>query len=56
MSEFLSVFVGLDYHSSSVQVCVMDANGHMLLNRSCANEWRGFTAQWPHPDSQYEQT
>ena len=31
------VFVGLDYHMSFVQVCVMDPDGKMLLNRKCAN-------------------
>jgi len=35
-----TVFVGLDYHASSVQVCVMSGDGKMLLNRSCANDWR----------------
>ncbi len=34
-----SVFVGLDYHQGSVQVCVMDPNGEVLLNRRCRNEW-----------------
>ena len=38
------VFVGLDYHASSVQVCVMDADGNMLLNRKCANDWRAVVA------------
>ncbi len=31
------VFVGLDYHQSSIQVCVMDQSGHVLINRSCPN-------------------
>ncbi len=31
------VFVGLDYHSKSVQVCVMDANECVLANRRCGN-------------------
>jgi transposase len=35
----LAVFVGLDYHQDSVQVCVMDADGQMLLNRKVANSW-----------------
>jgi transposase len=34
------VFVGLDYHASSVQVCVMDSDQRVLLNRSCANTWQ----------------
>lgn len=32
-------FVGLDYHQDSVQVCVMDAEGHTLANRSVPNSW-----------------
>lgn len=35
-----TVFVGLDYHQDSVQVCVMDRSGTMLANRSCPNSWR----------------
>lgn len=38
--EKVSVFVGLDYHQASVQVCVMDRRGGVLANRSCANNWR----------------
>jgi len=38
------VFVGLDYHSGSVQVCVMDGQGKVLLNRSYANDWREIVA------------
>jgi transposase len=34
----LPVFVGLDYHQDSVQVCVLDANGRQLANRSVAND------------------
>jgi transposase len=34
------VFVGLDYHQDSVQVCVLDRDGRRLLNRSCPNDWR----------------
>jgi len=33
----LPVYVGLDYHQSSIQVCVMDAAGKVLVNRSCEN-------------------
>jgi transposase len=32
------VFVGLDYHQDSVQVCVVDGEGRTLGNRSVANE------------------
>jgi transposase len=34
------VFVGLDYHTASVQVCVLDRAGQVLLNQACANDWR----------------
>jgi transposase len=33
----IPVFVGLDYHQSSVQVCVMNSSGELLANQSCAN-------------------
>ena len=36
----VSVFVGLDYHNASVQVCVLNKRGELLVNRSCANAWR----------------
>ncbi len=32
------VFVGLDYHDRSVQVCVLDREGRVLANRSVAND------------------
>lgn len=32
-------FVGLDYHQDSVQVCVMDQRGQVLVNRSVGNRW-----------------
>ena len=35
-----TVFVGLDYHAQSVQVCVLDRQGKLLMNQSCANDWR----------------
>jgi transposase len=38
------VFVGLDYHASSVQVCVLAADETVLLNRKCANDWRAVVA------------
>jgi transposase len=34
----LPVYVGLDYHQDSVQVCVLDQAGKRLLNRSVAND------------------
>jgi transposase len=33
----VSVFVGLDYHSSSIRVCVLQEDGIELLNRNVAN-------------------
>lgn len=36
----LAVFVGLDYHQASVQVCVMNGAGEVLTNRKCPNDWR----------------
>lgn len=33
----VTVFVGLDYHQDSVQVCVMDADGLVRANRRCGN-------------------
>jgi len=34
-----TVFVGLDYHQGSVQVCVENQGGEVLLNRRCRNDW-----------------
>lgn len=36
----LPVYVGLDYHDSVVQVCVLDRNGTVLANRPCSNKLR----------------
>lgn len=36
--ENVPVFVGLDYHSKSVQVCVMDQSGKAVVNRRCGND------------------
>jgi len=32
------LFVGLDYHQDSIQVCVLNQQGDVLLNRSAAND------------------
>lgn len=32
------VFVGLDYHQDSIQVCVLNQQGDVLLNRSVGND------------------
>ena len=34
----VSLFVGIDYHKDSVQVCVMDDEGRVLGNRGCGND------------------
>ena len=34
----VTVYVGLDYHKDSIQVCTMDAAGKVLVNRSCRND------------------
>ncbi|MCA1843063.1 MAG: IS110 family transposase [Actinobacteria bacterium] len=36
----VQLYVGLDYHQDSVQVCVLDERGGVRLNRSVANDWR----------------
>jgi transposase len=38
------VFVGLDYHHTSVQVCILDREGKVLVNRPCKNDWQAITA------------
>ena len=35
--ESVRIFVGLDYHSGSVQACVVDAAGKVLLNSKRAS-------------------
>ena len=34
----VAVFVGLDYHQDSIQVCVLNQQGDVLLNRSVGND------------------
>jgi transposase len=34
----LPLFVGLDYHQDSIQVCVLNQRGDVLLNRSASND------------------
>lgn len=38
------VYVGLDYHTNSVQVCILDREGKVLANRPCKNDWQAITA------------
>lgn len=40
----IRVFVGLDYHQSAVQVCVMDASSRVLLNAPRSNDWQEIVA------------
>lgn len=41
----INVFVGLDYHHSFIQVCVMDLSGKMLANYRCPNSARELVTQ-----------
>lgn len=43
----VTIYVGLDYHQSSVQVCLMDREGRMLANRACSNSWGEIAACVP---------
>src|SRR5690349_3513600 len=36
----VAVFVGLDYHQDSVQVCALDRQGQQLGNRTVTNDWQ----------------
>lgn len=38
--DIVPVFVGLDYHEDSIQVCVLNGKGRVLLNRSFPNDVR----------------
>jgi len=38
MKNTMPVFVGLDYHQDSIQVCVLNQQGDLLLNRSARND------------------
>lgn len=40
-------FVGLDYHTRSVQVCVVDQSGTVLVNRRCGNSVAEIAAAVP---------
>jgi len=43
----ITVFVGLDYHQDSVQVCVMDGQGNQLINATRPNDWREIASVVP---------
>ncbi len=36
--EMVPVYVGLDYHSDTIRVCVMTTDGEELLNRSVLSD------------------
>jgi hypothetical protein len=41
------VFVGLDYHLNSVQVCVLDPEGNQLANATRPNDWKAVAEMVP---------
>ena len=45
------VFVGLDYHKDSVQVCVMDVSGKVISNKRTGNHWREISEVFPDSDA-----
>lgn len=47
--ETVPVYVGLDYHRKSVQVCVVDAAGRVLKNKRCGNSVMEIAAEIPSP-------
>jgi len=38
------VFVGLDYHQSGVQVCILNQAGDVLVNRKVRDDWQAIVA------------
>jgi transposase len=43
----LPLFVGLDYHKESIQVCVMDGTGEVLTNSGRENNWEAVAKMVP---------
>lgn len=41
------LYIGLDYHKASIQVCIIDRHGTVLGNRRCQNDWQSIV-QWVH--------
>ena len=39
----LAVFVGIDYHQEKVQLCLLDGERRVLMNRPCENHWRNIS-------------
>ncbi len=44
MSSDCNMFIGLDYHNQSVQVCGLDGQGGQQFNRRCRNNWQAIVA------------
>jgi transposase len=44
------VYVGLDYHTTTVQLCILDSQGQVLANRPCPND-SGAIAEVVRPHS-----
>lgn len=44
------IFVGLDYHKDSVQVCAMDSTGKVLVNKRTDNNWYAVSELVPDAD------
>jgi transposase len=40
----VTIFVGLDYHQSGVQVCILNHAGKVLVNRKCRDDWQTIEA------------
>lgn len=43
----VTIYVGLDYHQASVQVCLMDREGKVLANSMQRNSWQDIAAAVP---------
>lgn len=43
----VTIYVGLDYHQASVQVCLMDREGKVLANSMHRNSWQDIAAAVP---------
>ena len=41
------VYVGIDYHQHTLQVCVLDVHGRVLVNRAVANDWHAVVGVLP---------
>ena len=46
-ANMVPIFVGLDYHMNSVQVCAMNQGGVVLVNQSVPNDWRAIAEVVP---------